>query len=218
MNKPFAIFDMDGTLVDSMIYWQRLGREYLTSRGVTEGMDEVLERIKPMTMAESSALFIEAFGLPGTPESVMAEMNAVMDEHYRTDIPLKPGAADYLAALKARGAKLCVATATPEPLARACLKRLGVLEDLEFLLSCDAVGAGKDRPDVFLEAARRLGAAPAETAVFEDAMFALQTAKDAGFYAVGVWDASGAKHWEELTALADETVRDWKAAAEALGF
>ena len=217
MNKPFAVFDMDGTLVDSMVYWQRLGREYLTAQGVTEGMDEVLERIKPMTMAESSALFIETFGLPGTPESVMAEMNAVMDGHYRTDIPLKPGAADYLAALKNRGVKMCVATATPEPLARACLERLGALEDLEFLLSCDAVGAGKDRPDVFLEAARRLGADPAETAVFEDATFALQTAKNAGFYTVGVWDASGDKHWDTMTDLADETVRDWKAAAEALG-
>lgn len=216
MNKPFAIFDMDGTLVDSMVYWQRLGREYLTAQGVTEGMEEVLECIKPMTMAESSALFIETFGLPGTPESVMVEMNAVMDGHYRSDIPLKPGAADYLAALKAKGTKLCVATATPEPLARACLKRLEVLEDFEFLLSCDAVGSGKDRPDVFLEAARRLGAAPAETAVFEDAMFALQTAKDAGFYTVGVWDASGDKHWDAMTALADETVRDWKAAADMI--
>ena len=147
----------------------------------------------------------------------MAEMNAVMDEHYRSDIPLKPGAAEYLAALKNRGVKMCVATATPEPLARACLERLGALEDLEFLLSCDAVGAGKDRPDVFLEAARRLGAAPAETAVFEDATFALQTAKNAGFYTVGVWDASGDKHWDAMTDLADETVRDWKAAAEALG-
>ena len=216
MNKPFAVFDMDGTLVDSMVYWQRLGREYLMSQGVTEGMDEVLERIKPMTMAESSALFIETFGLPGTPESVMAEMNAVMDEHYRSDVPLKPGAAAYLAALKARGTKMCVATATPEPLAQACLKRLGVLEDLELLLSCDAVGAGKDRPDVFLEAARRLGSSPAETAVFEDATFALQTAKNAGFYTVGVWDASGDKRWDVMTALADETVRDWAAAAEEI--
>ena len=111
---------------------------------------------------------------------------------------------------------MCVATATPEPLARACLQRLGVLEDFEFLLSCDAVGAGKDRPDVFLEAARRLGAAPAETAAFEDALFALRTAKDAGFYTVGVWDASGDGHWNEVTALADETVRDWGTAADRM--
>ena len=216
MDKRFAIFDMDGTLVDSMVYWQRLGREYLASRGVTEGVDEVLERIKAMTMAESSALFIETFGLPGTPETVEAEMNAVMDGHYRSDIPLKPGAADYLALLKARGTKMCVATATPEPLARACLKRLGVLEDFAFLLSCDEVAAGKDRPDVFFEAARRLGSVPAETAAFEDALFAARTAKDAGFYTVGVYDASGDGHWNELTALSDETVRDWGAAAEMI--
>ena len=117
-----------------------------------------------------------------------------------------------LRAAEATATPETVATATPEPLARACLERLGVLEDFAFLLSCDAVGAGKDKPDVFLEAARRLGAAPAETAVFEDAVFALQTAKDAGFYTVGVWDASGDSRWEEMTALADETLRDWGAA------
>ncbi len=216
MNKPFAIFDMDGTLVDSMVYWQRLGREYLASQGITEGVDEVLERIKAMTMAESSALFIETFGLPGTPESVEAEMNAVMDEHYRSDIPLKPGAESYLAAMKARGTRMCVATATPEPLARACLARLGVLQDFAFLISCDEVAAGKEKPDVFIEAARRLGAAPADTAAFEDALFAARTAKEAGFYTVGVYDASGDSHWKELTALADETVRDWRAAAETI--
>ena len=218
MRYQAAIFDMDGTLVDSMVYWERLGREYLASRGITEGVDEVLERIGAMTMEESSTLFIETFGLPGTPESVAAEMNAVMDAHYRSDIPLKPGAADYLTALKTRGTKMCVATATPEPLARACLRRLGVLEDFEFLISCDEVAAGKDRPDVFLEAARRLGAAPAETAAYEDALFALQTAKNAGFYTVGVWDAGSEEFWNELTALADETVRDWEAAADDIKY
>ena len=216
MDKRACIFDMDGTLVDSMGYWDRLGREYLESRGVTEGIDEALALTAPMTMLESSELFLRTFGLSGTPESAAAEMTAVMDGHYRRDIPLKPGAADYLAALKARGTKMCVATATPEPLARACLERLGVLEDFAFLLSCDEVAAGKDKPDVFFEAARRLGSAPAETAAFEDALFAARTAKDAGFYTVGVYDASGDGHWNELTALADETVRDWSAAAERM--
>ena len=218
MHKPFAIFDMDGTLVDSMGYWQRLGREYLASCGVREGVDEVLERIKAMTMAESSALFIQCFGIPGTPETVMAEMNAVMDAHYRRDIPLKPGAKDYLDALKARGVKLCVATATPKDLAEACLARLGVAQELDVLISCDEVSAGKDRPDVFLEAARRLGGTPEKTAVYEDAIFALQTAKNAGFYTVGVWDESGAEQWEALGALADSTIRDWHAAAQKIKF
>ena len=149
MDKQFCIFDMDGTLVDSMGYWKRLGREFLAQKGVTENVEPVLERIKPMTMTESAALFIESFSLSGTPEGIAAEMNAVMDEHYRRDVPLKPGAAAYVQALRSRGARLCVATATPEPLARLCLERLGVADQFAFLLSCDAVGSGKDRPDVF---------------------------------------------------------------------
>ena len=216
MNKLFAIFDMDGTLVDSMVYWQRLGREYLASRGITENVDEVMERVKPMTMLESAALFIETFSLPGTPESVAAEMNAVMDAHYREDVPLKAGARDYLEALKARGARMCVATATPEHLARLCLERLEVADLFDFILSCETVASGKDRPDVFLEAARRLGTAPADTAAFEDAFFAAHTAKSAGFYTVGVYDPASVARWQDMTALADETILDWAEAAGAL--
>lgn len=213
MNKRFCIFDMDGTLVDSMSYWKRLGREFLTQKGVTGEIDSVLERIKPMTMQESAALFLESFPiLSGTPDSLADEMNAVMDAHYRDDVPLKPGADRYLHALHQRGVTLCVATATAEPLARACLTRLGVMDDLSFLLSCDEVGAGKDRPAVFLEAARRLGAAPPDIAAFEDALYAARTAKEAGFYTVGVYDIHSDRHWSALSALADETISDWNEA------
>lgn len=216
MNKEFAVFDMDGTLVDSMTYWQRLGREYLAAHGITEHVEAVLARIKAMTMVESAALFIEQFGIPGTPEHVAEEMNAVMEHHYRNDIPLKSGAAAYLSALNAQGVQMCVATATPEPLAQACLARLGILDRFRFVLSCDEVSAGKDRPDVFLEAARRFGQTPEKIAVYEDACFAAQTAKRAGFYTVGVWDDSAAGRWEQLSALTDETIRNWQEAAETI--
>lgn len=209
MDKKFAIFDMDGTLIDSMGYWQRLGREYLTGKGVTGDLTDVLERIKPMTMTESAALFAEEFGLVGTPEELAAEMNGIMETHYRADILLKPGVAEYLAALRADGVRLCVASATAPDLVAACLERLGVLDHFEFLLSCEEVGAGKDKPDVYLAAADRLGAQPGEAAVYEDALYAAQTAKEAGFYTVGVYDPSGEAHWDEMTALADEIITDW---------
>ena len=199
-----------------MGYWQRLGREYLASQGITEHVEAVLEQIKAMTMTESAALFIERFGIPGPPERAAEEMNAVMERHYRNDIPLKSGAAAYLSALSAQGVQMCVATATPEPLARACLTRLGILDRFQLVLSCDAVSAGKDRPDVFLEAARRLGQTPDRIAVYEDAFFAAQTAKQAGFYTVGVWDDSAGSRWEQLSALTDETIRNWQEAAQAI--
>lgn len=212
MNKKYAIFDMDGTLVDSMGYWASLGREYLASRGITEDVDEVLERIVPMTMTDSAALFIEEFKLPGTPETVAAEMNHVMYDHYKKDIPLKPGVDVYLKTLKSRGVKMCVASATDKYLVEACLERLGIAEYFEFFLSCEEVGSGKDRPDVFWEAVRRLGSCPEETAVYEDAIFAARTAKTAGFYVTGVYDENAASHWNALKELADETICGWAAA------
>ena len=123
MDKRFAIFDMDGTLVDSMVYWKHLALEFLESKGVSDISPSVLEKIKPMTMSESSALFVEAFGIPGTPESVAAEMNAMMEEHYRTDIPLKMGVEAYLAKLSQNGVIMCVASSTAKDLMYACLSR-----------------------------------------------------------------------------------------------
>ena len=209
MDKRFAIFDMDGTLVDSMIYWKHLATEFLESKGVQTISPDILERIKPMTMTESAALFIQEYSLSGTAESVAAEMNAMMDEHYRKDIPLKTGVQAYLEALHSRGITMCVASATAEDLMEACLTRLGVAKYFSFLLSCETVGAGKNRPDVYWESAKRLGAEPAEIAVYEDALYAAETAKRAGFYTVAVRDDSNQPHWETLTALADEVILDW---------
>ena len=216
MDKQFAIFDMDGTLVDSMSYWENLALEFLKRKGISEVSSAVLERIKPMTMTESAALFIKEYGLSGTAEHIAAEMNAMMDEHYRKDIPLKPGATAYLEALQRKGVVMCVASATAEDLMEACLIRLGVAQHFSFLLSCETVGVGKNRPDVYWEAAKRLGAQPEEIAVYEDALYAAQTAKQAGFYTVAVWDDSNQLHREKLTILADETVSDWQTAAQIL--
>lgn len=216
MNKKYVIFDMDGTLVDSMGYWGRLGYEFLRSKGITGDLEPILRKTKPMTMSESSAMFIREFGLSGTPESVAEEMRKVMDVHYHTDVPLKPGVREYLDKLRQEGVAMCVASATPSALIRVCLTRLGVADYFDFLLSCDEVGVGKNSPDVFLEAARRMGGEPADTAVFEDAIYAAETAKKAGFYTVGVYDVNSDYHWERLQTVADKTIRDWSEAVEAL--
>lgn len=204
MDKKYAIFDMDGTLVDSMPFWKHLASEYLQSKGILAVPADILEQIKPMTMSQSAALFKQEFGLTGDIES---EMNAMMEDHYRSDIPLKPGVFEYLQAH--RDVRMCVASATAEHLMRSCLDRLGVLHCFEFLLSCESVGAGKDSPAVYLEAARRLGAEPAGIAVYEDALYAIRTAKNAGFYVVGVQDPSADA--EAVRAAADEFI-NWEEA------
>ena len=207
MDKQFAIFDMDGTLIDSMIFWKNLASEYLSSKGVKSIPTDILERIKPMTMSESVVLFKQEFGLSGDPE---AEMNAMMKEHYKSDIPLKPGVQEYLQMLHNSGVRMCVASATAEHLMESCLTRLGVRDCFEFLLSCETVGAGKRSPLVYHSSAERLGATAREIAVYEDALYAVQTAKDAGYYVVGVYDDSAAKNWQTIESLADELILNWE--------
>ncbi|CUX22704.1 HAD family hydrolase [Clostridium sp. C105KSO13] len=209
MNKHYAIFDMDGTLIDSMMYWKHLAEEFLESKGVTQISEDILEKIKPMTMTESAALFRQEFSLNGTPESIAMEMNAMMDEHYHKNIPLKSGVKEYLDFLYQKGVQMCVVSATAEPLMEACLKRLDILKYFCFLLSCETVGAGKDKPDAYLAAAKQLGASPADSAVYEDALYAVKTAKNAGFYVIGVYDESAEKNWNDIENLADETIRSY---------
>lgn len=209
MDKKFAIFDMDGTLVDSMGYWNRLADEYLARFGLPGLSPALKEESIALTMLESAQLFIREFGLPGTPEQIAGEINALMKEHYRTDVPLKPGAAELLARLKAAGVKMCVASSTHPALIDLCLRRLEVRDCFEFLLSCEEVGEGKNRPTVYLEAARRLGGRPENTAVFEDILVAAQTAKQAGFSLGVIYDVNSDAEQPQLKALADCYITRW---------
>ena len=209
MDQRFAIFDMDGTLVDSMGYWHNMEREFLMSKGITDGLETILEATKPMTLTESCAYFSSFCGIDCSPEEFIAEIEAIMAQHYRHHVRVKSGVRDYLDALKAQGIPMCVASATNKPLVELCLETLGMRDYFSFILSCVEVGAGKNRPDVFLEAARRLGAQPTDCAVFEDAIYAVRSAKEAGFHVVAVKDAHNSSCWEELQSLADETITTW---------
>ena len=210
MEKKYCIFDMDGTLVDSMGYWRSLGRDYLAVKGITGSQaEEVLKQIKPLTMLEAAQLFRECFALEGEPQTIVDEMNDVMRQHYLEDVALKPGVLDFLERKRNEGCRMCVATATNEHLARLCFQRLGIDRFFEFVLSCETMKVRKTHPDIYLEAARRLGCCPEETAVFEDAMYAARTAKNGGFYTVAVWDTVQSGDWEQICEFVDETITDW---------
>ena len=210
MNKQFCIFDMDGTIADSMGHWKNIEREFLMEKGIQEDVDEVLKEIQHMTIPAAMEYFITRFGFSGTVETLTDEFNALMAEHYRNDIDIKPGAKAYLDKLRAQGAKMCIASATSTPLVKIALEHMGITDYFEFVLSCVDVGQSKDRPDVFLEAARRLGGAPEECAVFEDSLVASTSAKQAGFYVVGIYDKYSPHNWPAICQLADELIEDWE--------
>ena len=209
MKYHFAIFDMDGTLVDSMGFWNQLADEYLARHGIPPMTPELKEESDALTMTGSAELFIREFGLTDTVEEICAEVNGLMEEHYRTDVPLKPGAVTCLERMRAAGFKMGVASSTAPELLDICLRRLGVRDYFEFLLSCEEVGAGKTRPDVYFEAARRLGGAPEDTVVFEDILMAARTAKTAGFPLGVIYDANSDADQEQLKTLANCHIRRW---------
>lgn len=216
MNKKFAIFDMDGTLINSMDYWCNLGREYLYKYGITKNIEDILEEVGTKTMSQGSKLFADNFdGLPGVPE-IISELRTMIADHYKKDVVTKPGVIEYLEALHNQGVRMCLASATDVNLVVLVMKRLGIDKYFEFMLSCEEIGKGKDEPDIYLEAARRLGCKPEEAAVYEDVFYSANTAKKAGFYTIAVADVNATKEWDSLTAIADEIIIDWKKSLDSI--
>ncbi|MBE6537185.1 MAG: HAD family phosphatase [Ruminococcaceae bacterium] len=188
----YAIFDMDGTLIDSLGYWgyfwQKFGEKYFGTRDfkVDEDIDK---QIRTITLKDASELLYERYKPDNSSaDDILALANGMIEEHYGTRVSAKRGAVELLRYFKERGVKMCVASATEPRYVKYALEVQGIYGLFEFTVSCNEVGAGKDKPDVFLEAMKRLGGNLAESCVFEDSFIALETAKKAGFMTVGIYD------------------------------
>jgi len=217
MVRPFAIFDMDGTLVDSMPYWSRLTEEYLESLQLPEAnLLDLREHVAMMGLQESAEFFQMELGLEKTPEEIELEMGDLMDHHYQTDIPLRDGIRDYLEKLRDEGVSMCVVTLTPAPLAKMCLERLGIAEYFSFILSSDDVGVSTDRPEIFLQAAWEFGVYPPDVVVYDDAHYAARAAKEAGCFVVGIYEQTHAEQWPRMEQICDAVIESWQEAIEYL--
>lgn len=209
MERQYAIFDLDGTLLDSMPVWRNLGRNYLLSRGVRPP-ENLLEILKAQTLEESADYFRNNLGLFDSVEEILIGIHEMITREYAETIQAKPYVHDYLEKLHTYGQKLCVATATPATLAALVLKRLGLLQYFSFILDCGEAGSGKNSPDIYLQSASRLGAPVEACKVYEDALHAIKTAKIAGFYVVGVQDISASQDEVEIRMLCDRYIRSYK--------
>ena len=186
----YAIFDMDGTLIDSMPAWHRLGEDYLRAKGIVPPED-LHEQIKAMTMLECGE-YARALGVPGTAAQIADELTAQIERQYRELIPAREGVKEYLSRCRSAGVRMCVATATDSALANQCLARLGLLGYFEFLVSCEDI----------------------ECVVFEDVLYPAETAARAGFPVAGVYDpASGEGNAQSLRAFCGAFIEDWRTAA-----
>ena len=202
-----AIFDLDGTLLDSMFIWDTIGEEYLRSLG-KEPHEDLKETFMMLTLEEAAEYYREHYGVTLSVKEIVDGVNAMVEQTYRTKVTLKPGISEYLAWLKENGVRMCVATVTDRYLVEETLERLGVRRYFSEIFTCAEVGFGKDKPIIYQKALEHLGTAKDDTYVFEDLPFALNTAKTDGFPTVGVYDRHEA-HQDELKELADYYIFDF---------
>lgn len=189
MKFQYAVFDMDGTLIDSIPWWDRLVPDFLNTFGI-RATAELNQEMAAMSMQESGIWLKEKFSLAEPAEEIVQELCTRIGKHYAEDIPLKPGVKEWLSYLKEQGVRMCVATASSAELGRPALVRNGILPYFDFMVDCGMVGVGKTSPAVYELAVEKFGASISECVVVEDAAFALKTAKNAGFLTIGVYESS----------------------------
>lgn len=202
-----AIFDLDGTILDSMYVWEKIDDDFLAKRGYAVP-DDYKRAIRSMSFEETARFTIERFSMPETPDELMAEWIEMASHEYAERVPLKPGASELIRELRSRGVRTIIATSLQRDLAESALAHHGILDCFDSMTFTDEAGVGKHEPDVFLLAASRAGAAPSECAVFEDILPAVLSAKRAGMFVICVEDDASAADKEALIEAADAYVRD----------
>jgi len=197
------IFDMDGTILDSMHVWENLGANFLKKHG-KEPEDDLNEQTRGMSVNDTAKYILDRYGIENvTIEEFLKEIFSEVEQEYFYTLPLKDGVLEVLRLCADKGIKLCVATANERFVTERALERTGALKYLDLVITCTEVGAGKERADVFLYCTQKLGLKPCDTVVFEDSLPCALTAKKAGFKTVAVRDNCTDEQWEEFKNMCD---------------
>lgn len=211
-----AIFDLDGTLLDSMGVWLEIDRRFFERRGLGMPADYA-STVASMQTDAIARYTIDRFGLDERPQALVDEWENDARILYATAVKPKPHAVGYLRALKATGARLAVATSLPHSLRWVALEHAGMADCFDCACSVDDAGSvGKAEPDIYRLAARQLGVEPTDCTVFEDLLLALRSARSVGMKVWAVYDDSSASDWGRIQAVADGAIRDFSQAPARL--
>ena len=204
-----AIFDMDGTLLDTMPYWRYTTLEFMLHHQLPVS-DELLTRMYKTSSRRLVMQVSDQYGLNLDKQAVVAEMEGYMNRHYLYDANLKcPSVPAFLEKLKRQGVRMCVATGSPRAYARNGLRRLGLLDYFDFVTDNYEGPLTKDRPGYFDNLLARMGVRPERCWVFEDALYAMESAKASGLRVCAIEDDAQLADREGIRALADVYIRDY---------
>lgn len=186
MNIKAAIFDFDGTLFDSMHIWDSAASRFLISNGITPDSDTDA-KFKVLSLREACVCFKEQYGFRGSVDELIDSVNGTIADMYNEVLP-KRGAVAFLEYLHERGVSVAIATATDRYLIEAVLKRCSLTHLVDAVFTCNEVGIGKQSPRIYDTACAHFGSDKSNSVIFEDALYAVKTAKNNGYTVVGIAD------------------------------
>jgi HAD superfamily hydrolase (TIGR01509 family) len=204
------IFDMDGTLIDSMYLWREVDREFLQKRGFSVPNDLFQHLPQGNSFIQTAQYFKDRFGLPESTDLIMQEWNEMVSWHYENEVKLKPGAKEVLDKLYQKKVPLGLGTSNSYDLAKKVLTLNGVWDYLSVIVTGDMELLGKPYPDIYLECARQLNVSPESCLVIEDTLSGIQAAKAAGMKAIAIYDDDSLEYHPQMQALADAFVNNYK--------
>lgn len=197
-----AIFDLDGTLVDSMWVWEKIDLDFLGQRGLTVPED-IGVVTAGMSFTETAGYFKDTFQLKESVEEIKALWIRMAVDYYSHEVLLKPGALELLNYFKERNIKIGLATSCSRELLTAVLQQHQIDKYFEVIVTSCEVDRGKPHPDVYLKTAEKLSIMPEKIIAFEDTVAGAMSAKSAGMTVVGLYDEYSHRHQEELKSTAD---------------
>ncbi len=203
-----AIFDLDGTLIDSMPVWLNVGKMFLNSIGI-EPPAQFYEDVKFLEILDYAVYFNKHYGTDLDPYEVKKAVYGILEDYYTNKFQLKEGVREFLAMLKDKGVKLTVATATDEFLVRKVLERNGIYNMFEATFSCRDYNTSKYEPKIFDVAREKMGTPKEETFIFEDALYSIKTAAANGYPICGVYEKETPEHQAEIKELSTVYIKSF---------